>query len=117
MFACAVLYRDPQDKGVLKELHAIRQTIKDERKASGQLFKGQFGSRPEPRPQADDTAETLDAVGLRRRLVGLQERGSEGGGSQRGTAAGLGWILVYLKRVLRWVQSLVGTRKAQVSGS
>lgn len=101
----------------MKELHAIRQTIKDERKASGQLFKGQFGSRPEPRPQADDTTETSDGVGLRRRLVGQQEGGSDGGGSQRGTAGGLGWIVVYLRKLLRWVQSLVGTKKVQVSGS
>jgi hypothetical protein len=102
--------RAPSDKAVLRELHTLRQLLKEERAASGKLFKGAFGAPPAPKPGG----------GLPATLGG--ERASGGGlvpsGGQRG-GGGAAWLLAALWAALAWllggVQRLVLPQKRTAS--
>lgn len=103
---------------MLRELHAIRQTIRDEREASGKLFKGQFGSGPEPRPQADATSAspTSGGGGLRRRVGGQPHTGPDAAEQRVGASSGMrGSIMVLLQRLLHWLTSLFSRQPMEVT--
>ena len=99
--------RSPEDKGILKELHALRVTLKAERQAQAQLFKGQFGASPSaPAAPEQLSSSVLEAAGTSGTGVG---KGSPTGAlppplALRGNNRGLvGFLWAYALGLLAWV--------------
>lgn len=81
---CAPLsHRAPGDADILRELAAVKATVKQERKAEASLFRGAFGPRPPPLvdpllPREGYAGDGPEASGGSGAAGGMRQRGGSG---------------------------------------
>ena len=95
--------RDPTDGGIQKEMRAVRGTVKEERRAEAQMFRGRLGPSPStaPPPEPDASAATTggSSAGDTHTGQGVASKGVVGLLAQMlgfgyGVVSGmLGWLL------------------------
>lgn len=106
----------PDDKGVTRELLAVRHTIREERKAAAKLFKGQFGAAPAA-AAAGGSSNSSSGNNIGKRVAVAKEGGARR--SARVVAAVTRCVRGSWELLLRVLARLLGTRQTrsvQISG-
>lgn len=109
----ASVRRDPTDKGIQAEMHAVRASIKKEREAQAKMFKGRLPKAP-PAPPAPPPPPRPSQPEIEPAAVQPQPAGGrQAAQAEAGTPAGM--LLAILAWLWGLLASLLGFGKQRLS--